>query len=67
MWVHENSSYVLFPFYERNPFWIGEWSIIVFSLVVLLSLYTVFLWIRQLTARTETGGRARAEVNIREF
>ncbi|MDH5376523.1 MAG: DUF4184 family protein [Candidatus Bathyarchaeota archaeon] len=55
MWVHENSSYVLFPFYEGNPFWIGEWSIIVFSLVVLLSLYTVFLWIRQLTARTETG------------
>jgi len=48
MWVHENSSYVLFPFYEGNPFWIGEWSIIVFLLVALLSLYTVFLWIRQL-------------------
>lgn len=48
MWVHQNSSWVLFPFYEGNPFWIGEWSIIVFGLVTLLSLYTVFLWIRQI-------------------
>ena len=50
MWVHENSAYVLFPFYEGNPFWIGEWGIIIHGLVVLLSLYTVFLWIKR--ART---------------
>ena len=48
MWVHQNSSWVLFPFYEGNLFWIGEWSIIVFGLVTLLSLYAVFLWIRQM-------------------
>jgi len=48
MWTHEVSSYVLFPFYEGNPFWIGEWSIIILSLVALLSIYTVFLWMRQL-------------------
>jgi len=48
MWVHEISPYVLFPFYEGNPFWIGEWSTIIHLLVSLLSLYTIFLWIRQL-------------------
>jgi len=48
MWVHENSPYVLFPFYEENPFWIGEWNIIIFVLISLLSFYTVFLWIKQM-------------------
>lgn len=48
MWTHENSPYVLFPFYGKNPFWVGEWSIIIDALVILLSLYTVFLWIKQI-------------------
>jgi hypothetical protein len=48
MWVHETSPYVLFPFYDENPFWIGEWSIIIYMIVSLLSVYTVFLWIRQM-------------------
>ena len=48
MWVHEVSPYVLFPFYNENPFWIDEWSIIIFALVTLLSFYTVFLWINQM-------------------
>lgn len=48
MWTHESSPYVLFPFYDENPFWIGEWGIItIYVLVSLLSFYTVFLWIRQ--------------------
>lgn len=51
MWVHEISPYVLFPFYRANPFWIGKWSIIVDLMVGLLSVYTVFLWIRQMRAR----------------
>jgi len=51
MWVHENSPYVLFPFYNENPLWIGEWSIIILVLVSLLSFYTVFLWIRQIQIR----------------
>jgi len=45
MWVHENSAFVLFPFYEGNPFWAGEWGVIVQVVVILLSVYTVFLWI----------------------
>jgi len=53
MWVHEISPYVLFPFYEVNPFWIGKWSVIVVLIVGLLSVYTVFLWIRQMRSRKE--------------
>lgn len=51
MWIHEISPYVLFPFYGANPFWIGKWSIIVDLIAGLLSVYTVFLWIRQMRAR----------------
>ena len=46
MWVHENSPYILFPFYKGNPFWISEWSIAVYALVALLSIYTLLLWRR---------------------
>jgi len=48
MWTHEDSSYVLFPVVAKNPFWIGEWSVVVLALMVLLSLYTVFLWAKQM-------------------
>jgi hypothetical protein len=49
MWTHRVSSYVLFPLIVENPFWIGEWgSYIVFALMILLSLYAVYLWIRQM-------------------
>ena len=54
MWTHETSPYILFPFYEENPFWIGEWSIIIIVLVSLLSLYTVLLWIRQMHSHRKT-------------
>jgi len=47
MWTHEVSSYILFPLVTKNPFWIGDWSYVVFALMVLLSLYTVSLWIKQ--------------------
>jgi len=49
MWTHPISSYVLFPLVVENPFWVGEWtSYVVFALMVLFSLYAVFLWIRQM-------------------
>jgi len=48
MWTHENSPYVLLPLYIKNPFWIGEWSIVIQALVILLSLCTLFLWLRQI-------------------
>ncbi len=62
MWVHENSAYVLFPFYEGNPFWIGEWSIIIYGLVIFLSIYTVLLWLKH--ARTwKSSGRQSASTS----
>jgi len=48
MWTHEVSSYVLFPFVMENPFWFVEWSYAFFALTVLLSLYSVFLWVKQM-------------------
>jgi len=48
MWTHEVSSYILFPLVTRNLFWIGEWSYVVFTLMVLLSFYAVFLWAKQI-------------------
>ena len=52
MWTHRFSSYVFFPLFVENPFWIGELgSQVVFALMVLLSLYTVFLWIKQMSIR----------------
>ena len=46
MWTHEYSPYILFPVVEKNPFWIGNWSVIVYAIVAILSLYTLFLWIQ---------------------
>jgi hypothetical protein len=49
MWTHRVSSYILFPFIFGNPFWIGEWgSYVVIGLMVVLSFYAVFLWIKQM-------------------
>jgi len=48
MWTHEVSSYILFPLVMDNPFWFVEWSYVVFALAVLLGLYTVFLWAKQM-------------------
>ena len=50
MWTHEVSSYILFPLVAENPFWVGEWSIVIFVLMVLLSSFTVFLWVRAMLA-----------------
>jgi hypothetical protein len=48
MWVHNVMPYVLWPFYYGNPFYLGKWSFIVFILVGLLSVYAVYLWIKQM-------------------
>jgi hypothetical protein len=52
--VHQNSSFVLFPFYGGNPFWIGDWSIIVFAVISLLSVYAIFLWFRHMRVHSRT-------------
>lgn len=54
MWTHEVSSYILFPLIVKNPFWLGEWSIVVFGLMVLLSFYTVFLWAKGILIHRRT-------------
>jgi len=51
MWTHDYSSYVLYPVYSHNPFWIGDWSIIIRLLVYALSAYTLFLWIKGIQTR----------------
>ena len=65
MWTHEVSSYVLFPFFVKNPFWVGEWRIVIFVVMILLSFYTVFLWARQMlthrTAHNDRGGDLAAQ------
>jgi hypothetical protein len=54
MWVHEASPYVLFPFLvfnSSNLFWIGEHAWLVHVGVGLLSLYTIYLWIKHMSGR----------------
>jgi hypothetical protein len=48
MWVHKTSPYILFPLYNTNPFWTSEGEVFVYTLVVLLSLYSVYLWMRHI-------------------
>ena len=48
MLTHETSHYVLFPLDSGNPLWIGGWDIVVLVPVILLSLYSVLLWFRQM-------------------
>jgi membrane-bound metal-dependent hydrolase YbcI (DUF457 family) len=47
--THRNYPYVFFPFKaSQNPFWMGfETGRLVQALMVLLSLYSVYLWIRK--------------------
>lgn len=54
MWVHEYSPYVLFPLVTQNPFWIGEWSVVIDAVMILLSLCAVLLWLRQALINRKT-------------
>lgn len=56
MWTHEYSPYVLFPLVGKNPFWMGDWSIIVFTLIALLSVYSIILWIKGIQIHRKTFG-----------
>ncbi|PVX25727.1 MAG: hypothetical protein CW691_03650 [Candidatus Bathyarchaeum sp.] len=50
-WTHEYSNYILYPAYGTNPFWIGDWSVIIPLVVMVLSVYTVILWIKGIQTR----------------
>ena len=57
MWTHQVSSYILFPLVGANPFWLGDfWSYLVFAVVVLLSFYAIYLWVRRALAHRRNRG-----------
>lgn len=47
MWTHEMFHYVLYPIVGENPFWFDYPTVqIVESIVLILSAYSVLLWVR---------------------
>ena len=53
MWTHETFRFVLFPIVGENPFWFDYPVVqIIESLVLVLSAYSVILWVRQVEARS---------------
>lgn len=47
MWVHRVSPYLFYPsiLNAENPFWLGEFQILVYVGIALLSLCTIYYWI----------------------
>lgn len=53
MWTHETFRYVLFPNVGDNPFWFDYPIVqIVEASVLVLSAYSVLLWVRQVETRS---------------
>jgi len=56
MWTHRVSSYLLYPFAvfdSENPFWVAEYEVVIYISVALLSVYSIYLWIKRMrTHRT---------------
>lgn len=56
MWTHRVSSRLLYPFVvfeAENPFWAYEYEVVVYISVTLLSLYSIYFWIKHVrTHRT---------------
>jgi hypothetical protein len=53
MWTHRYSSYIIYPltiFGGENPFWLGNYEIAVQAVVILLSAYMVYQWIKRRAA-----------------
>ncbi|MBN1682127.1 DUF4184 family protein [Candidatus Bathyarchaeota archaeon] len=46
MWTHEYSMYLFYPITTVNPFWLGQASILVTSITIIASIYSVLLWWR---------------------
>ena len=47
MFTHENMPYVLYPLLYGNPFYLGQASISIEIVVILLSVYSFKNWLRQ--------------------
>ncbi|MEM3731015.1 MAG: DUF4184 family protein [Candidatus Bathyarchaeia archaeon] len=48
MFTHREMSWVLYPFVQGNPFYLGQASIIVEVTIVLLSVYSITCWLKQM-------------------
>ena len=44
MFTHQNLSYVLYPLFDGNPFYLGQARFIVEGLAVGLTVYSVYCW-----------------------
>jgi len=49
MFTHVNMPYVLYPLMYGNPFYLGQISIIVEIDIILLTIYSCVLWLRERT------------------
>ena len=51
MWTHRASSYLLYPFVifdAENPFWTGEYEVVIYISVTLLSIWSIYFWIKRM-------------------
>jgi hypothetical protein len=51
MWTHRVSSYLLYPFVvfeAENPFWAYEYEVVIYISVTLLSIYSIYFWIKHM-------------------
>ncbi len=51
MWTHRVSSHLLYPFVvfaSENPFWVGEYDIVVHIAAALLSAFSIYWWVKRL-------------------
>ncbi|MEM3673769.1 MAG: DUF4184 family protein [Candidatus Bathyarchaeia archaeon] len=47
MFTHKDMPYVIYPIAYGNPFYIGQASIFVDATVILLAIYSCFVWLRK--------------------
>jgi membrane-bound metal-dependent hydrolase YbcI (DUF457 family) len=46
MFTHESMPYVVYPLAFGDPFYLGQAAIVVEAMVVALSVYSVFCWLK---------------------
>jgi len=47
MFTHKDMPYVIYPIAYGNPFYVGQASILVDAAVILLAIYSCFVWLRR--------------------
>ncbi|UCE95583.1 MAG: DUF4184 family protein [Candidatus Bathyarchaeota archaeon] len=57
MWTHRVSSYLFYPFVvfsSENPFWIGEYEVLIYVIVAFLSICSIYFWIKRMRTHKHT-------------